>query len=156
MAAHQSREELAHVGRVWVLGELTASLSHQLNQPLAAIASNAKAGRRFVATPAPTTELSSIFEDIGADAARAAEIIQGVRDLLKKGTGARMMVDVNDLVRQTIQLVRGESVVRKVTLRLSLGSALPAVHANRVQLQQVMLNLLLNAMEATSGRRGEG
>jgi signal transduction histidine kinase len=156
MAAHQSREELAHVGRVWVLGELTASLSHQLNQPLAAIASNAKAGRRFVASPTPTTELSSIFEDIGADAARAAEIIQGVKDLLRKGTGARMMVDVNDLVRQTIQLVRGESIMRKVTLRLSLGNGLPLVHANRVQLQQVMLNLLLNAMEATSARRGEG
>jgi signal transduction histidine kinase/integral membrane sensor domain MASE1 len=156
MAAHQSREELAHVGRVWVLGELTASLSHQLNQPLAAIASNAKAGRRFAAQSPPPAEISNIFEDIGADAARAAEIIQGVRDLLKKGTGARMLVDVNDLVRQTIQLVRGESIARKVTLRLSLATALPLVRANRVQLQQVMLNLLLNAMEATSGRRGEG
>jgi signal transduction histidine kinase len=157
MAAHQSREELAHVGRVWVLGELTASLSHQLNQPLAAIASNAKAGRRFMSLPSPSmTELQSIFDDIGADAARAAEIIQGVRELLKKGTGARMLVDVNDLVRQTIQLLRGESVIRKVTLRLSLGAALPQVPANRVQLQQVMLNLLLNAMEATSGRRGDG
>lgn len=149
LAAQKSREELAHVTRVWVLGELTASLSHQLNQPLAAISGNAHAGRRFVESGAAAqADLASVFDDIAADATRAAEIVKDVRDLLRKDTGGREVLDLNDLIARTLQLIRGEALMRNIRLHHTLAPALPQVHGNRVQLQQVILNLVVNGMES--------
>ncbi len=151
LTAQRSREELAHTGRVWVLGELTASLSHQLSQPLTAIAGNANAGSRLLrAGRQDTTELADIFADISADAARAAEVIRGVRELLRKGTSYRETLDINELVARTIHLVRSESVMRKVAVRLHLTGSMPSVLGNRVQLQQVVLNLFINALDAAA------
>ena len=155
LAAQKSREELAHVTRVWVLGELTASLSHQLNQPLTAISGNAAAGRRFVAAGTATTaDLVSVFDDIAADATRAAEIVKDVRDLLRKDTGGREVLDLNDLVGRTLQLIRGEALMRNIRLQLTAAPALPHVHGNRVQLQQVLLNLVVNGMESIADSKG--
>lgn len=156
IAAQKSREELAHVTRVWVLGELTASLSHQLNQPLAAISGNAHAGRRFVASGAAAeADLASVFDDIAADAARAAEIVKDVRDLLRKDTGGREVLDLNDLIARTLQLIRGEALMRNIRLHQTLAPALPSIYGNRVQLQQVILNLVVNGMESIADRPGQ-
>jgi len=156
LAAQKSREELAHVTRVWVLGELTASLSHQLNQPLTAISGNARAGRRFVESGmAASADLAGVFDDIAADATRAAEIVKDVRDLLRKDTGGREGLDLNDLITRTLQLIRGEALTRNIQLHLSAAPALPHVRGNRVQLQQVVLNLVVNAMESIADSQAE-
>ena len=154
-AAQQSRNELAHVTRVWVLGELTASLSHQLHQPLTAIAGNAEAGKQYLKrTPPDLTELRHIFDDIVADAARASDVIIGVREMLRKDAGTRAPEDINELVRQTLRLVASESLIREVSIEAELAPALPALRLNRVQVQQVILNLLVNGLEAVGGQHG--
>jgi signal transduction histidine kinase/integral membrane sensor domain MASE1 len=156
LAAQKSREELAHVTRVWVLGELTASLSHQLNQPLAAISGNAHAGRRFVESGAAAqADLVGVFDDIAADATRAAEIVKDVRQLLCKDTGGREVLDLNDLVGRTLQLIRGEALLRNIRLHQTLAPALPRIYGNRVQLQQVILNLVVNGLESIADRPGQ-
>jgi signal transduction histidine kinase len=150
VAAQQNRDELAHVTRVWAMGELTASLSHQLNQPLTAILGNAQVGVRLLdgAGRSSLRELRHILTDIIADGERAADVTRTVREMLRKGGSERPLVDVNEVVRATVSLVGGEAKVRNVRLDLALGSALPLVRAEPVQLQQVVLNLAVNAIEA--------
>ena len=95
-----------------------------------------------------------MFDDIAADATRAAEIVKDVRDLLRKDTGSRELLDLNDLIARTLQLIRGEALMRNIRLHQTLAPALPRIYGNRVQLQQVILNLVVNGMESIADRPG--
>ncbi len=149
--AQQSRDELAHVTRVWAMSELTASLSHQLNQPLTGIMGNAAAGRRFLdTTPPDLVEVRHILTDIIADTQRASDITRAIREMLTKDVSTHELLDLNDIVRDTTALVNSEAIIRNVPVRLQLAPRLPSVRGQRVQLRQVVLNLTLNAMEATT------
>ncbi len=141
--------EMARLGRVAVLGELTASLAHELNQPLTAIASNAAAGRRFLARDAVEVEmLDEILADISTDARRAGEVIHGIRHLVSKNSGSRCRVDVNEIVREVLRLLYSDMVGRSITVETRLAANLPEVEADPVHLQQVLLNLTMNSLEA--------
>jgi signal transduction histidine kinase/integral membrane sensor domain MASE1 len=149
--AQKSREELAHVSRVWVMGELTASLSHQLNQPLTGIVGNAHAGIRFLkANPVNVGEVHQILSDIINDAERAAEVTRAVRNMLRKEVCEHELLDLNDVVRDMVTLLTSEAIIRNVQLQLRLAPALPLVRGERVQLHQVVLNLMMNALDAVA------
>jgi two-component system sensor kinase FixL len=131
------------------MGELAASLAHELNQPLAAILSNAQAARRFLAMAEPDLEeVREALADIIEDDRRAGRVIRGLRALLKKGDVEAEPLDVNSLVREVVALTHSDAVVRNIEIRLELASDLPPVHGDRVRLQQVLLNLMLNGAEA--------
>ena len=144
------RLELAHLTRVSTMGELAGSLAHELNQPLAAILSNAQAARRFLAAPEPDLALlREILEDIIKDDKRAGEVIHRLRAMVQRqGLAGKEPVNVNELVRDAERLLHGELIARQVSLRLQLHPDLPVVSAGRVELQQVLINLLVNAMDA--------
>jgi signal transduction histidine kinase len=148
--AHERRAELAHLSRVAMLGELTAALAHELSQPLTAIQNNAGAGQRFLANPEPDlTELREALADISADTQRAGEVIRRLRGMLKRGAPVEFApVDLNDVIRLVERLVRGDGVRHRVTLELRLAPDLPPAIGDRVQLQQVVMNLMLNAFAA--------
>jgi signal transduction histidine kinase len=147
--AGRLRQELAHIGRVSAMGELTASLAHELNQPLTAILNNAEVAQQHLeAAPPNLEELREILADIVADDKRAAEVIQRLRALLKKGTLEHVPLDINDVVGEVAQLVRNDVVLRNVPMSVDLASGLPSVRGDRVQLQQVVLNMVLNGLEA--------
>ena len=147
--AQRSRDELAHATRVWTMGELTAALSHQLNQPLTGIIGNALAGRRFLdATPPDVIEVEHILTDIVADAQRASDVTRAIRDMLSKDVSEEELLDINDVVRDTTMLVTSQAVIRNVSFDLQLAPSLPLVRGKRVQLRQVVLNLAMNAIEA--------
>jgi PAS domain S-box-containing protein len=148
--AARLRGQLLHAGRVAAMGELAASLAHELTQPLAAILSNAQAALRLMAAePADVEEVRASLADIVDDDKRAADVIKGVRALLKRGDPDYAAVDANDVVRQVAALARNEALARRVDINLELADRLPPVLGDRVQLQQVILNLLLNAIEVT-------
>jgi signal transduction histidine kinase len=147
----RQRTELAHMARVTTMGEFAASLAHELNHPQSAILSNAQAGELFLhADPPVLDEVRKIFSDIVRDNRRATEIIQRLRTFLRKGEIAVEPVSINALVREIVPLVELDLGVRKVMLRLDLSDGLPSARADRVHLQQVLLNLILNAMDAMS------
>ena len=149
MEGQRLREDLAHIGRVSTVGELTASLAHELNQPLTAILANAQAVRRILdAGQADLIEVRAIVDDIVDDDKRASDVIGRLRSLLKKGTLERSSVDMSELVGQVARLVAGDAVLRGVMIRLELAPDLPPVAADRVQLQQVIMNLILNGLDA--------
>ena len=149
MEGERLRQDLAHVGRVATVGELTTSLAHELTQPLTAILANAQAARRILESDGPDlAELRAIVGDIVDDDKRASEVINRLRGFLKKGTLERSSVDMGDLVGQMARLVAGDAVLRNVVTRLELAPDLPLVHGDRVQLQQVVLNLVLNGLDA--------
>jgi two-component system, LuxR family, sensor kinase FixL len=151
LEAQRSRDELAHTTRVWVMGELTASLSHQLNQPLTGIMGNAQAGRRFLdATPPNVTEVQHILNDIIADAQRASDVTRTIRDMLRKDASQDEVLDVNDVVRDTTLLIASQAVIRNVSLECELAPSLPMIRGKLIQLRQVVLNLTMNAIEAIS------
>jgi len=145
------RQELAHIGRVSALGELSASLAHELNQPLTAILNNAHVAQQLLEADVPNVgELREILDDILADDQRAAKVISRLRALLKKGELDHVPLDLNDLVAEVAELVRNDMVLRRVPMALDLAPGLPQVRGDRVQLQQVILNLVLNGLEAMS------
>jgi two-component system sensor kinase FixL len=145
------RQELAHIGRVSALGELTASLAHELNQPLTAILNNAHVAQQLLEAEVPDVEaLRDIVADILADDQRAAKVISRLRALLKKGELDHVLLDLNEIVRDVAELVRSDMVFRHVPMTLDLDPGLPQVRGDRVQLQQVILNLVLNSLEAMS------
>jgi signal transduction histidine kinase len=147
----QRREEVAHSGRIAAMGELTASLAHELNQPLAAILANAEAGEAFLRREPPAVgELRDILVDIRKDDQRAGEIIRRMRTLLKKQPGALEQVDLARLVSETVELVASKAQLAGVQLWLDAAPDLRPVRGDRVQLQQVILNVILNAIEATA------
>jgi signal transduction histidine kinase len=151
MEAERSRQELAHFARVSAMGELTASLAHQLNQPLTGILTNAQAAQRLLHDPAPDLpELRSILEDIVEDDRRAGEVIQQLRDLMRKAPSDRVLLDMNTTLERVVRLVSSDAVIRSVTIDLDLTPDMAIVRGNRVELQQVILNLLLNALDAVS------
>jgi signal transduction histidine kinase/ABC-type uncharacterized transport system substrate-binding protein len=149
LEAQELRNDLAHAGRVATIGELTASLAHELNQPLTAILSNAQAGQRVLETaPVDLEEVGEILRDIVEDDKRAGEVIRRLRSLLTKGDPQMRALDLNEALGEVARLVSGDAVVRGVSIRLELADGLPPVLGDRVQLQQVALNLVLNGMDA--------
>jgi signal transduction histidine kinase len=157
LEAQKSRQELAHFLRVSTIGELTASLAHELNQPLAAILANAQAAGHLVrdspATP-ESTELLEILDDIASEDRRAGEVIRRLRELLRKGDPELALLDVNALVHEVVDLLASDALLRGVSVRLDVDPGRLAVRGDRVQLQQVLLNLTINAMEAMTGDGG--
>jgi PAS domain S-box-containing protein len=144
-----SQMELARVTRVTTLGELTASIAHEVNQPLAAVANAAAACQRWLDRGAPNLdEARSAVEWIARENNRATEVIRRVWALVKKSNIEMMPLDVNDVVGETVALVRRELASHQVLLRTELASHLPMVLGDRVQLQQVMINLVMNGIEA--------
>ena len=147
--AQRHRQELAHFTRVSAMGELTASLAHELSQPLSGILTNAQAAQRFLRkAPPDLVELGNILSDIVDDNKRAGEVIHGLRDLLRKRELSREPLELNELVHDVVRLLGSDAVIRNLTCTLELHPAPLVVVGDRVQLQQVVLNLLLNAMEA--------
>ena len=151
LEAQRSRQELAHFTRVSTIGELTASLAHELNQPLTGILANAQAALRFMDSKSPDlTEIREILKDIVTDDKRAGEVIRRLRGLLRKEEVRFRLVDLNALIRDVARLVTSDAIIRNVSIKLELAPDPPIVSGDSVQLQQVVLNLLLNAMDAMS------
>lgn len=147
--AREAREELERLGRASLLGEFVTGIAHELNQPLAAILANAQAARRQLAGPAPNVdELREIVDDVVRDDKRAGEVIHRLRGLLQKHAGHRERVSLAAVVRETADLVRAELQAHDIRLALELGDPAWTVEADRVGLQEVVLNLLSNAIRA--------
>jgi PAS domain S-box-containing protein len=147
--AAEQREQLAHLTRVAMLGGLSGALAHELNQPLTAILSNAQAGQRLLKkTPVDLQDLHEIFEDIEHADKRAGEVIRRLRALLKKGDAQRQPVDFSNLVHEVLELTHANLVAYNVEVITRLKEDLPRVLGDRVQLQQVLLNLIVNACDA--------
>ncbi|MHC1764506.1 MAG: two-component regulator propeller domain-containing protein [Verrucomicrobiia bacterium] len=145
----QRRNELAHLSRVNMLGELAGSLAHELNQPLTSILSNAQAAQRLLGRDqADLDDIVEILADIVAQDKRAGEIIHRLRLLLKKGEAQNKALDLNDVVQEVLKLVRTDLVNHGVTAQIELAPGLPVVMGDSVQLQQVLLNLVINACDA--------
>jgi C4-dicarboxylate-specific signal transduction histidine kinase len=143
------RQEVAHLTRVTTLGELSGAIAHEINQPLAAVQSNAETGLELLAADNPDlAEIRDVFSDIVHDNRRAAEVIQRLRSLMKKGERTPESIDVNELIRSTLSLLNSELISRRIAISLDLPGALLRATGDPVQLQQVLLNLFVNAMDA--------
>ncbi|HEY1418892.1 MAG TPA: PAS domain S-box protein, partial [Myxococcaceae bacterium] len=152
----QLEADLAHVNRVTMLGELAASFAHELRQPLTAAIMNAKACKRFLTRAEPDLEEAiQAIERAVQDCNRAAEFISRLRALYKTAPAERELVDVNALVVEMLELMRSEAERHRIPMRTQLAAGLPRVRADRVQLQQVFLNLMLNGLEAMKDAGGE-
>ncbi|HEV3115161.1 MAG TPA: ATP-binding protein [Candidatus Binataceae bacterium] len=148
-ALQKAQAELAHVTRVMTLGELMASIAHEVNQPLAAVVTNAQACLRWLALQTPNLdEARAAVERIVREGNRASEVIRRIRALAKKTDPQMVSLDINDVIREAISLEQREVLSQRVSLRTELASALPPVLGDRVQLQQVVINLVMNALEA--------
>jgi PAS domain S-box-containing protein len=145
----QAEADLARVNRVTTMGALTASIAHEVNQPIAGAATNADACMRWLSRDPPNLEEArAAAMRIAKDATRAAEIVNRIRLLFKKGTTQRELLDVNDVIQEMIVLLRGEVAQHSVSVRTELAADLPQVMGDRVQLQQVMMNLMSNGIDA--------
>jgi len=152
LEAQERRKEVTHLTRVAILGELSGALAHELNQPLTAILSNAQAAQRLLAkTPIDLDEVRNILGDIGSDDKRAGDVIKRLRALMKKGETKLQALDLNDLATEVLELAHSELIERNVGVTTRLTPGLPDVRGDRVQLQQVLLNLIMNACEAMGG-----
>jgi len=156
--ARRHREQINLLSRVSLLGEMTASLAHELNQPLSAIISNANAGMRYVESGKDDPEtLRDILGDVESDAHRAYDIIRNVRNTIKKGDPARRRIDLNELVTNVAHVVRPDAVGYSCEVETSLAKDLPPIEGDPVQIQQVLVNLVSNALDAMqqtpTGRR---
>jgi len=149
------RDEVAHLSRVTMLGELSGSLAHELNQPLAAILSNAQAAQRMLSrNPEDLSEIGEILSDIVDNDRRAGEVIRRLRTLLRKGSQDLARIDVNETVRESLRLLRTDLRNREVVVVLDLAPGLPPIEGDQVQLQQVLLNLIFNACDAMATEEG--
>jgi PAS domain S-box-containing protein len=147
--ALRHREELGHMSRVAAMGELTASIAHELNQPLSGIASNASAGQRFIDRgDIDLKELRDLLGDITNDAHRAGDVIRDIQSMVRKGVSARQAVNLNDLVIKVARMVNPNAMLQSCQLETLLEPNLPATEADPIQLQQVLLNLVINAFDA--------
>ena len=152
--AAQLRDELAHSARVTMMGELATTLAHEINQPLAAILSNAQATRRWLKADHPNLdEVRATVDDIIADDKRAGEIIHRMRALMKKGDHKPQRIDLAKAIRDVAALLQGELIAADVTLRLDLPPEALPVDADEVATQQVLLNLMMNGIQAMQGGR---
>jgi two-component system, LuxR family, sensor kinase FixL len=148
-AAEEQRRELAHLSRVASLGELSGALAHELNQPLAAILANVRAAQRMMRETGPELkQVRDILEDIAVDDRRAGEVIGRLRALLKKGEARMSEVHLNAMVAEVTGLLHSDLIRRRVSVRTDLAPSLPLVLGERVELQQVLLNLVANACDA--------
>lgn len=148
----EQRRQVAHLGRVALVAELSVALAHELRQPLGAILANAKAGLRLLAWPQPDIpQVRSILTDIAADDERAADVITRLRALLRNDAVTKEILDVNQVVREALLIARPDALARHVTLSTRYTSAQVPILADRVQLQQVLLNLVINGCDAMSG-----
>jgi signal transduction histidine kinase len=158
-ALQATQAELAHVTRVTTLGELAASIAHEVSQPLTGIVTNGAAGLRWLdQRPPPVDEVRNSLESMIDDAKRASNVIQRIRALSKKASLEKTQLDINDVIHDVSRLVAREVLSRGGSLRLELAPAVPLVLGDRVQLQQVIINLVINgiqAMESVTGRARE-
>jgi PAS domain S-box-containing protein len=149
---HQRQNmELARVGRVALMGELAASLAHEVNNPIGAMVANASAGQRLIATgEVEIGELNDLLADIAADGRRAGEIVQSIRNMVRKGKERRSLTEINDTIQDLLRIIHAEAVGRDVTVVTEIDSEGCRVMADPVQLLQVLLNLTMNGFEAMS------
>lgn len=149
LAAQRNREDLSHLSRVAAMGEMAASIAHELNQPLSGIISNASAGRRFIDRgDVDLSELRDLLADIVADGTRAGEVIRGIQGMVKKGSRASQRVNLNDVVMKVVHMVKPNAMLHSCELGTFLDPNLATVEGDPVQLQQVLLNLVINAFDA--------
>lgn len=145
----QKRDELAHVARIAAMGELAASLAHELGQPLTAILNNAQAARRFLnAEPPDLKEVQNILTDIVHDDTRAGDVVRWIRSLIKKQKLSLSAVNIEEVVEDVLALLHSDLILRNVEVSYAFKDWLPSVNGDKIQLQQVVLNLLINAFEA--------
>jgi len=150
-AAQRHLTQIAHLDRVASMGHLTSSMAHELNQPLTAILANAQAARRLLGQSDPNVdEVRQCLADIVSDDKRASAVIQRIRQLVKRTDVARVPIALNDLVVTTIRLVANDALLHAVTIEFLPVPALPTLHGDPVQIQQVILNLLSNAVTAAA------
>jgi signal transduction histidine kinase len=150
--AESQRKEVSHLMRVSVLGELSGAIAHELNQPLTAILAYAQAARRLLGGRSPEFgKIAEVLDEIVHEDNRASEVIRRLHGLLRKGESKAELVELNELTESTLALLRSETISRKVKLDLVLERDLPRVSCDPVQLQQVLLNLFVNAMDAMAG-----
>jgi C4-dicarboxylate-specific signal transduction histidine kinase len=150
-ALRQVQAELVHIARVMTLGELAASIAHEVNQPIAGTLANAQAALRWLGAETPDLdEVRKALERIVRDSVRAGAVVGRIRDLIKKAPAREDRVDINAAIREVIELTRSEATKNGVLVRTELAESLPLVRGDRVELQQVILNLVLNAGEAMS------
>jgi signal transduction histidine kinase len=153
----QVQADLAHLSRVTTMGELTASLAHEIRQPISAAVTNAKTCLRWLSRDEPdVAEACEAASRLVKDVTRAADIIGRISSLFKKGEVQRELVDVNELIREMIVLLRSEASRYSISFRTELAEGLPKVMADRVQLQQVFMNLMLNGIDAMKETTGGG
>jgi two-component system, LuxR family, sensor kinase FixL len=146
------RQDMAHVGRVSVMGQLASALAHEINQPLGAILRNSEAALLFMQDPSPDlAEIRAILEDIRKDDQRAGAVIDRIRALLRRQEVDKMPVEVRPMLDDVATLLRSDATARHIGLEFDAAEALPSVRGDRVQLQQVLLNLILNGMDAIDG-----
>jgi len=146
--------ELARVGRVAVMGELAASLAHEVNNPIGAIVANASAGQRLLAAgKIGTEEFTELLADIAADGRRAGEVIRGIRNMVRKGEARRALIQIGDIIDQLLRIVHADAIGREVKVTAEVDSDTGQVWGDPVQLLQVFLNLTMNAFEAMSAVR---
>ena len=151
-ALREAQTELAHVNRVATMGQLTASIAHEVNQPVAAVVANAYAAIRWAdAQPPDLEEVRQALGRIVKDGNRAGEVIDRVRAIIKKAPPRKDLLDINEIILEVIALTRGEVLKNGVSLQTPFAKGLPLIQGDRIQLQQVMLNLIMNAIEAMSG-----
>ena len=155
IAMHEARAQLAHVARVTTLGELTASIAHEVNQPLTAVVINGNACLRWLADQPPNLgEARRALDRIIKDANRASDVVARVRSLMKKAPPKEDWLDINDVIRATIKLAENEILRSGVVLQAQLSDAVSPIQGDHVQLQQVILNLIVNAIEAMNSVSG--
>jgi signal transduction histidine kinase len=153
--AHHHLADLARMNRRSTMGELSASIAHEINQPLAAILYNTEAARTMLDKPSPDlAELKEILADIARDERRAYEVIRRLRNLLAKTPAETQEVDLNEVVREVFEFLAGQAAARGVTLNTSLAAQPLYIHGDRIQLQQVILNLVINALDAIADAAG--
>jgi PAS domain S-box-containing protein len=151
-ALQQAQAELAHAARIATMGQLTASIAHEVKQPIAAAVTNAEAALRWLARrPPDLEEVRKALTRIVQDGNRASDVIGRIRDLVRKAPSPKERFEINGAIREVIEITRGEAVKNGVSVRMELGAGLQLIEGDRVQLQQVILNLMMNALEAMAG-----
>src|SRR5258706_523193 len=151
-ALRTAQMELAHVNRVTTMGQLTASIAHEVNQPIAGIMTSGQAALNWLAKEAPDLAAArQSIERLIRDASRAGSVIDRIRALIKKMPRRNDSFNINEAIGEVIELTRGEAIKDGVSLQTQLATGLPLIEGDRVELQQVILNLIINAIQAMSG-----
>lgn len=147
----RQRDALARLTRIAMMGELAASLAHELNQPLSAIVANAAAGKRMAGQGVGVNEFQDLFQDIVNDSKRAGDVIHSIRSMVSKGQGVRQEMDFNGCIGEVLRLMNSDLLVHETSVATSQEHSLPSVMADPVQMQQILINLIMNGLEAMAG-----